>query len=898
MRSFELNTDHIIHRRRLCSPLIFFIFYLFVIGPLYGATDTVAEAVVLNNASHKIQLSSLVSYGFEQDKRLKIEEVESQIKWQRTNKSGELNLGFGADPVWLKFEIQQNQQVESLWKVVILYHALNHIDYYVFSEGELIQQIETGAALPFEQRYEINRNFVFPVPEGKHLTFYFRIEATALAYLPIYLMDEESLSDFDHANLYLNGVYIGVIVAMVIYNLFLFAAIRERIYLDYVAYVIWYFLFIISINGYGFQFLWPQYPAFNVMAPPFFGAITGYVSLAFTRRFIRPDIFAPFLVKPFYFFEAFYLVVAVTVLLVKYDFNLLLNQVSLLLTTFIIGSTLYCYLKGNKQALFFLSAWMCLMGGLFIFACTLNGLLPANFFTIYSVQVGSIGEVLIFSFALANRINTEKEEKSFVVKMQQQSVQGLMQAEQEIYDIAFKDRLTGLPNREQLARNVSRAIQDKNDLTLYLIIIHLDQIKEINKALGYKVGDDLLTEIAQGLKESSYECLRQCELSIQFNPEKDLGTCEGVNFILVVKAINTTAIEKLCKLILAYFNQPIHYSEMDIDVGACIGFAPLADQDEHFNDLFKNAQVAVEYAITHSLGYVCYSEELDTCSQKRITLVGDLKKAIREDSLQLFLQPKMRLSSGTVVGFEALLRWMHPKYGAIPPDEFIPLAERSGVIRELTHWVLKKALSYLQYFNKYQLAPHISINVSAKNLCQSNFAEQVINEIHKHGVDCRDVILEITETSMMDDPDRALACLLQFQHHQVGISLDDFGTGFSSLSYLSRLPLHEIKIDRSFINDIEHQDKPVIVETTLRMARAMHLDSVAEGIESQEAMDCVKAMGCDLAQGYFIARPQPVDQLLAWLAEQPGYEALKEAIQITSDLVTSETTTRQSNSRK
>lgn len=879
MRAYELTIKTRSGLGKVSALLIAFLFPLLFVCPLFADVGQPSETVVLNNAIQKIPLSPLIAYGFEQDEALSVDEVESQIEWQHTDREGELNLGFGAKPVWLKLEVQQEEELTSNWQLAILYHALNYIDYYVFSEGKLIQRVNTGAALPFEERYESNRIFVFPIPHRKSLTLYLRVEATAITYLPIYLMDDESLVNFDRTNIYLNGLYVGVIVAMVIYNLFLFSAIRERIYLDYVAYVIWYFLFMLSITGYGFQLLWPQYPGFNVMAPPLFGAISAYLSLAFTRRFIQPNLYAPFLVKPFRVYEFSYLIIAGAVLLIHYDFNLLLNELSLLLTTFIIGSTFYCFLKGNKQAKFFLAAWLCFLLGLAIFACTLNGLLPANFFTIYSVQMGSIGEVLIFSFALANRINTEKEEKSFVIKMQQQSVHGLMLAEQEIYDIAFKDKLTGLPNREQLARNVNRCKQEESELTLYLIIMHLNQIKEINKAFGYKAGDDLLKKVAIDLKEKSEAWARHFELSIEFNPEKDLGTSDGVNFILVVRAINVAAVEKMCKLILTYFDQPIQYLDMSIDMGACIGFAPCNKQINEFDDLLKNAQVAVESAMTHSLGYVCYREELDADSQKRIMLMGDLKRAIQEESLQLYLQPKVQLSTDSVVGFEALLRWQHPKHGFIPPDEFIALAERSGVIRELTDWVLRRALSHLQFFNQHQLYPHISINVSAKNLCQANFAEQVIQAIAEYEVDCKDVILEITETSMMDDPDRALACLLQFQHHHVGISLDDFGTGFSSLSYLSRLPLHEIKIDRTFINEIELQDKPVIVETTLRMARAMHLSSVAEGIESLEALNCVKAMGCDLAQGYFIARPQPMNELLTWLAEQPGFEVLKDAPQ-------------------
>ncbi|MDX1695475.1 MAG: bifunctional diguanylate cyclase/phosphodiesterase, partial [Ketobacteraceae bacterium] len=445
-----------------------------------------------------------------------------------------------------------------------------------------------------------------------------------------------------------------------------------------------------------------------------------------------------------------------------------------------------------------------------------------------------------------------------------------------IYDLAFRDRLTGLSNREKLSRYVDTRLDHRETgKGFFLVIVHLKQLQEINKTLGYAVGDELLVRVALALRTECESCLGGMADGPGFDAEKHLGTLEGANFIVLLESEHESLVERFCHRVLSVFDHPVAYNDMSIDVGACIGYSHADDKTRRFDDLLKSAQVAVESALDRGLGYLCYSEEMDPYSQKRITLMADLKSAIIHDDLKLYLQPKLSLHDNIVIGFEALLRWEHPRHGFVPPDEFIGLAEKSGVINELTEWVIQRAISYLQFFRERDLHPHISINISAKNLQQPFFAEQLIQSLKRKGVDADSLGLEITETAMMDDPDKAMACLMHLKQQGFYLSLDDFGTGYSSLSHLSRLPLNEIKIDRSFVTGIEKQKSPVIVETTLRMAKSFGLVSVAEGIETEAALRRIRALGCDVAQGYYIARPQAFGDVLTWLASQPGYEVLR-----------------------
>lgn len=405
--------------------------------------------------------------------------------------------------------------------------------------------------------------------------------------------------------------------------------------------------------------------------------------------------------------------------------------------------------------------------------------------------------------------------------------------------------------------------------------MHLKQLQEINKALGYKVGDDLLIKVALLIRRECETWFSRLDEDAEFHGEDDIATLEGANFMIAMRADSSAAVERFCQRMLALLNKPIEYGDMSIDVGACIGYS-VADRDAaDFDSLLKSAQVAVEAALDSGLGYLCYAEDMDPYSQKRITLLADLKQAIINDGLQLYMQPKLCLHDNIVIGFEALLRWRHPVHGFIPPDEFILLAEKSGVINDLTDWVVQKAVSYLAFFKERDLHPSVSVNISAKNLHQPFFAEHLIQALKRKSIEADALCLEITETAMMNDPQRALACLYQLQHHGIRISLDDFGTGYSSLSYVSRMPIGEIKIDRGFIADIEKEQTPVIVETTLKMAKSLGLSSVAEGIETEAALKRLRALGCDVAQGYFIAKPLPFDELINWLAKQPGYEVLR-----------------------
>ena len=843
--------------------------------PLAAASPTLPldQRLVYQN------LAPYLVFGFETQPLQNPAQAEQQIRWQPATNHN-LNLGFGQQPLWVRLQVSvtAENRGEGFWWLYLPYYALNQVDYFLMENGELVHHERTGFDRPFSERSMDHRNYQFPLRVTSEATIYLRVAASGALYVPLEIWQRDAIADQREKRHLLYGAYAGVIFAMIFYNLFLFVAIREPVYLSYIGYVISYLLLMLANEGFAFQHFWPERPEFNISASPFLACLTGIFALDFSIRFLDTKRYSP--VLHYVLRGAMLITVAlgVAALLVSYDLNFVVNSLSVLFTFLMVFATLQCYRKGCQQALYFALAWFFLMVGIFVFAGVMNGWIASDFITRHALLFGSVAEVLMFSFALANRINIIKAEKNIAMDLQQQALQGLKQAEMEIYDVASRDRLTGLSSREKLSRYISVQLKrESRDKTFFLVIVHLKQLQEINKTLGYAVGDELLVRVALALRTECEAWLGSIDDAVHFEAEKHLGSLEGANFIVILDADNESLVERFCHRILGISDQPISYKDMKIHVGACLGYSCADERTQDFDSLLKNAQVAVESALERGLGYLCYSEDMDPYSQKRITLMADLKSAIINDDLQLFLQPKLSLHDNIVVGFEALLRWEHPRHGFVPPDEFISLAEKSGVINELTEWVIQTAIGYLQFFNERDLHPHISVNISAKNLQQPFFAEQLIQSLKRKSIETDALCLEITETAMMDDPEKAMACLLHLKQQGFYLSLDDFGTGYSSLAHLSRMPLDEIKIDRSFVAGIEKQDTPVIVETTLRMAKSLHLVAVAEGIETEAALKRIRALGCDVAQGYYIAKPQSFADILTWLASQPGYEVLRGA---------------------
>lgn len=424
----------------------------------------------------------------------------------------------------------------------------------------------------------------------------------------------------------------------------------------------------------------------------------------------------------------------------------------------------------------------------------------------------------------------------------------------------YYDRLTALPNRALLYERLRQAIfmARRENTPIALLMMDLNGFKEINEAFSRQFGDLLLRDVALRLKQT----LRQSDT---------LARMGGDEFAVLMpaKTGNQDAIE-IVRKILKVFDQSFVIDGLKVDLAGSIGIAAFPEDGADADILMRRAELAMYVAKDARSGYAVYSAEQDRISSQRLRLMGELRRAIAEDELMLLYQPKLDLKTGCVECVEALVRWRHPKSAILPPDEFIPLAERTGLIRPLTLWVLKEALRQCRAWHRAGLDIKVGVNLSRRNLQAQDLPEQIGCTLQACGVAADYLEVEITESALMADMERAAEVLSRIREIGVRIALDDFGTGYSSLAFLKKLPVDEIKVDKSFVMNMHNDDQDVaIVRLIIDMAHVLGLKVVAEGVENRAAKERLIAMGCDAAQGYYISRPIPAEELARKLLSSP-----------------------------
>jgi diguanylate cyclase (GGDEF)-like protein len=430
------------------------------------------------------------------------------------------------------------------------------------------------------------------------------------------------------------------------------------------------------------------------------------------------------------------------------------------------------------------------------------------------------------------------------------------EAEGMLHRLAFYDTLTGFPNRNMLydrLLNTIRVDEGKKDPFAFLLM-NLDRFKEINDTLGHHRGDLLLKQVGQRLREVLWE-------------RDIISRMGGDEFgILLPKLASAEHVHDVIRKILKALETPFIIENIPIAVEISIGVVLYPDHGEDPDTLMKRADVAMHLAKESGSGYFIYVPESDQNSPRRLALMGQLRQAIKQDELVLHYQPKVDLKSGSVVSAEALVRWQHPEYGIVPPDQFIFPAEKTGLIKPLTLWVLNHAIKECRLFHNMAFPLNMAINLSRRNLHDSELPGQVIGILEACGLPPEWITLEITESAIMADPAGALEILNRLNQLGLRLSIDDFGTGYSSLAALKKLPIHEIKIDRGFVREMtDDEDDEVIVRSTIDLAHNLGLKVVAEGVENQKTLNRLTELGCDIAQGYFISRPLPPEAFKPWL---------------------------------
>ena len=420
------------------------------------------------------------------------------------------------------------------------------------------------------------------------------------------------------------------------------------------------------------------------------------------------------------------------------------------------------------------------------------------------------------------------------------------------------DALTGLPNRALFYDRLRQAIlvASRENRKVAVLFMDIDKFKEVNEAFGHRTGDLILKELAQRLKD----------LSENADSVSRMGGDEFA--ILLLGGSSEQDAMDLARHIQKDMEQPFILEQTSIETGVSIGISLYPEHSKVVGALVQLAEIAMSAAKKSHGGFEIYSPRLNQDNPRRVVLVGELRHAIDNDSLELHYQPKIDMRTGRAVSAEVLVRWTHPEHGKISPGEFVPLAERSRLIKSLTRWVIRTAMRDSENWHGNGLKIGMAINISARDLDDPELPDLFTSLLHTYQVNPEWFTLEITESSIMDDPIRALGILNTLSQMGFGLSIDDFGTGYSSLAYLSKLPVQEVKIDQTFVLGMStNRDDALIVGSTIDLGHNLGLKVVAEGVEDETTWNLLKQRGCDIAQGYYMSPPLTGAQFNEWIRD-------------------------------
>ncbi len=434
-------------------------------------------------------------------------------------------------------------------------------------------------------------------------------------------------------------------------------------------------------------------------------------------------------------------------------------------------------------------------------------------------------------------------------------------AEVQLRHQELHDSLTGLPNRILFHDSVVQAIEDAQDGDgdgeLAIFMMDLDRFKEVNDTLGHASGDGLLREVGRRLQDTMRE-------------GDSIARLGGDEFAVLVPNAKRMQVLEVVRRVRGAIEQSIALDGLPVNVEVSIGIARYPRDGADVDSLLRRADTAMYVAKDTNVGYAFYDASVDTHASSRLALIGELRRAIEDRELVLHYQPKISVRTGRIAGVEALIRWHHPDRGLVMPDDFIPVAQETSLVNPLTLYVINEAGQQWRAWADEGRRLPIAVNLSMRNLTDPALPGEVAALLGKWRMPAAMLKLEITESSIVDDPTRTKDVLERLGAMGLRLSVDDFGTGYSSLAYLKRLPIDEIKIDRSFVSAmVAREEDEIIVRSTIDLGRNLGLEVVAEGVETRAIMERLAQFGCDVAQGYYLSRPVPADELVIWLDDYP-----------------------------
>lgn len=796
------------------------------------------EEAFLVDTSSELTLSQLLA-----DKNRLVQQPLSDVPWSFTQQA-----------YWIHLKIYNNNQQA----LDVISHfsnpMLEQLTIYQVLSDEVVEEKLLGWQVSQLSRlersipsYEVNVN------AHSMVELYIRIATEGIAKTPINLYVKDDFSDLVRFTFLIWGSFVGILIAMSLYNLVLFLGLKDSVYLLYIGYIISVLMMLGVVIGFG-HYIWPEsiirFLRANIVstntslmifslsfALSFFNALenktrtvmfcSGYVIYLIAFSFISM-LLPEYIAAPIFFVSMICLYPAAFILIIQQ------------------------YKINYRWARLYLVSWIPLILGGTIQPMGLIGVIDDSFIIHHALMIGVLFEIVLMAMALAQRMQFKKE--------------------QALYNATHEPE-TQLANSNLLEAKMQSLIRQDNSFAV--CIIEITDFSTLLPYISNTDNNDITVMVAQAIErklchEDNFYVLE----NNQYKTTKLAKINEGV-FAVIVEITSKANKEKerLTKQ-LAFLQQDMakgaQIGRLFINLSTNVGISLLEQQaDRQVQDIIKQAYQALEQGKRETLGFGIYQPEEALNVAQRLALASDLQQALRNGELELYHQPQINIEENSVDGSEVLLRWKHREYGSIAPDVFIKLAEDTGIINELTLWVVAKACDDLEALIKLGYENYnVSVNISGKDISGNNFLDNIKKVINKYDIPLSNLTFELTESVMVNDFHHLSQVMNELSSMGIQLAIDDYGTGYSSLLYISQLPFNEIKIDKSFVMNLADSKRDLtIVRTTIEMAKSLGLKVVAEGIENKAIETLLKKYECHIVQGYYYQKPTAFKKYLSWLAE-------------------------------
>ena len=833
---------------------------------------TVDAQVVIRGDQDHYSLNDQVTYTLDPGGDGTLRGVVEQGRWLATPDGGVLNLGFTSTPVWVRTSIRIPENTDRQWYLVIPYPLLEQAELHILRGGRLPALYQGSRRDTPQTRSPLEHYYVsLPIPRTLtgHLDLVVRAESSTSLQVPMELWREDYLFDqLMERSLYWGG-YFGVLGALAIYNLFVFLSIRDGAYGYYVLYVGALGLVMLTISGVGNAFLWPRDPLFTRYALPIGTGLTSLCALLFARHFLKWPGFSPRLDGSMKATAGLAVVLIAYTLFDPVNGALLAGLLGILVLTLLISAGMASLMAGVAIARYFVLAWAAFALGGFVYLLTVFGVLPVTAVTNNGLAAGSAAEVLLLSLALAHRIKEERSQKIAALQRQQRAEHQVRKLHLKALEQAMHDSLTRMPNASLLKQAMQQSID--REMPLALVLVHYPQVKDIASSMGHNLAEEMFLQLVHKVNQALAApgpVIRLESTGSAYLAIPDFGS---VAFLIDVGQLDSE-LDVYVERMVGHHEVSVNTVRLPLFMNLHCGVAFHPEHGEDAEVLFQHAAAARDSSARNLVPMQVYNQDISAFSRRRLSLLSALPAALEARELELYLQPQMDGTGQRLVGVEVLLRWQSPRFGQVPTWELIEIAENAGLMDLLSRFVVKEAWAIMKRLQEQGLAITCSINLSVQNLINGQFIASTLDGAKDHSIAMDRLIFEVTETSMMHNMEAVIDSLRLLADNGCKVALDDFGTGYSSLAYLSRLPIHELKIDRCFVSQIcASRNDLWIVENTLKLARTLNLETVAEGVEDADTAALLQKLGCHRMQGYYFARPMPIDDFFEWASQKAGW---------------------------